>query len=1148
MAQVLHLTPLGKPVGAPILLDRRRRRLSTVMARHNQAGRRVIAFKVPNGKALDMERHLVRRRRWKDVLVGPEDMILILPVIAGGGGGRGGAGKGLSIALAVASIALLALGQFWAAGQWIATTFDIGLKAGNAIWAGVSAGLLLGASVLAQSMMQSKANTPKQLYGVSGGGNVARLWERIPVTYGRTWVKPDLTQVDYYFYDGDDVVLVKRLSVGLGKYNLKTIRVGDSVFWTAADGIKPPFDFNLDDEKGAKVEVLYGTASTILPGNVYSSPSVAGIQVARVIDNPARSGPFPVCQPGDKVERIQIDMSWPNGVFTRATKSGNLNAATVNVYWEYREIDDLGEPVGDGLWSELHRVYGAWKSQDPIRRTEIKSVPLARYEVQAYSVDNHQENVSNDVYWDGLRGLFNDTVAREGRTEVVMRVRSSKSLSITSFSNAEMEVARVLDVWDGSAWSEQETSLAKWAAVDILRSSYGSSVPDAEVDLPRFLALSLTQDNEFNATINGPVSVWEALGTALAPIRADVIKIGNLYSFVRDEPKVMRQHAITRRNIVRDSSSITFDLGTDRSAGDVVMEIYRGGDPKDPVPIRSTIGSQSRTPKRMQPIGITDPYHGQRFADYHAAVSAFRQETRDVVVGRDGTLYRPGDLAAVDTWFYSARQATQVDARSNRTLTLDGTPDAAAYPYCVLRDRKGRAFGPMRYTIGALPKIVTLDADDLAAAQTNAGMMLADVMAKPRQNRTIAQFGTLAELQRNYLVKSAVPANAETVRVSLVYDDPRVWAYIGANMPVFVPPSARDPDYPVVLGISAWVNRNDTRLTLHWSARLAADAALTEVQLSYDEGLTWPNIYTGPATNGTAPIGYNENGPCWIRARGIGPNGTPGDWTMPSVFTTPAPSVNGGYLIEESVLNQAIEAAAQVTALRSQMEAMAAQIRLLALQSSNDQAVTSNDLREVRVERDAGDTRVTAAFTEVITATVTGSGGLAERTATLEATVDTPVTGLSAKITSQGTTLATLGDTVGAMATQVDGVEAKTDAGTAHGSIRWTAISAESGVSASWRLEASITGPGGAFVDGSAQLDIIGSASRWLFVADAFIIRAGSTKNAVFTANPDDTLTLGGVTQVSDALRSLGVGANGQPYRTDSFGATPSIIFDDGVV
>ena len=126
-------------------------------------------------------------------------------------------------------------------------------------------------------------------------------------------------------------------------------------------------------------------------------------------------------------------------------------------------------------------------------------------------------------------------------------------------------------------------------------------------------------------------------------------------------------------------------------------------------------------------------------------------------------------------------------------------------------------------------------------------------------------------------------------------------------------------------------------------------------------------------------------------------------------------------------------------------------------------------------------------------------------------------------------------------------VEAKTDAGTAYGSIRWTAISAEVGVSASWRLEASVTGPDGSFVDGKAQLDIIDGASRWLFQADAFIIVAGATKNAVFSANPDGTLTLGGVTKVAQALKSQGLGANNEPYMTIDMTSNASITIDDGV-
>lgn len=141
MHHVLCLTPLGQSVGAPIPLDRRRRRLSTVVARHNTAGPRVLAFKVPAGHALDMEKHVIPRSRWKDTLVGANDNVVIMALVAGGGGGQGGAGKAMSIGLAVAAIALVVIGAWYVLP---ALQGALGAAAGSAAWSGVTPGVQLG--------------------------------------------------------------------------------------------------------------------------------------------------------------------------------------------------------------------------------------------------------------------------------------------------------------------------------------------------------------------------------------------------------------------------------------------------------------------------------------------------------------------------------------------------------------------------------------------------------------------------------------------------------------------------------------------------------------------------------------------------------------------------------------------------------------------------------------------------------------------------------------------------------------------------------------------------------------------------------------------------------------------------------------------
>ena len=95
--------------------------------------------------------------------------------------------------------------------------------------------------------MQDPKDRP--VYGVSGGGNQPRPGDRIPRGYGRFWTRPDLSQPDYSTYSGEDQILFKRMTVGLGQYDIKQIQVGSAVLWTKEGGIQEPFI-------GSQIEVL----------------------------------------------------------------------------------------------------------------------------------------------------------------------------------------------------------------------------------------------------------------------------------------------------------------------------------------------------------------------------------------------------------------------------------------------------------------------------------------------------------------------------------------------------------------------------------------------------------------------------------------------------------------------------------------------------------------------------------------------------------------------------------------------------------------------------------------------------------------------------------------------------------------------------
>ncbi|MGY6251656.1 host specificity factor TipJ family phage tail protein, partial [Bosea thiooxidans] len=453
----------------------------------------------------------------------------------------------------------------------------------------------------------------RPVYGVAGGGNQPRSGDRIPVIYGRCWNSPDLSQPDYTTYDGDDQVLYKRLTLGCGKYAVKAIRVSGVTMWTSDGGLTPPFT-------GAAIEVIPpGGASSLVPGSVVSVAAVANNQIPKAADFPNYAGPFDFGADAPLQTRIQLDYSLASGCYAipdAGKFEGKQYPANWGVLFEYAPCDEDGTPTGafSTLFTETEYVL----STRPIRRTRLVDVSPGRYTIRARNVGDpdtmphpsgdFNAEVTNTVVWEGLRSHNAETIVRPGVTELAMRIRSGKQLGVTSYGDVEVFTSRILPVWYGgiTGWVEEETDKAVWAAVDVLRDTdYGAAIPDSLLDLDRFkfYADNLTQYDRFSALIRGPVSVYEAASTVLGVMRASPLRLGSIWTLVRDEPKSVRKHVISRRQILTDSSGQTFNLDINDGSADVIVEWYVDGDSKRRREKRVTFGTQTLTPKRMSATG-----------------------------------------------------------------------------------------------------------------------------------------------------------------------------------------------------------------------------------------------------------------------------------------------------------------------------------------------------------------------------------------------------------------------------------------------------------------------------------------------------------------------------------------------------------------
>ena len=882
----------GQTAGESIAMTKGRRRLSSVVRAHADRSRPHIVSLHRKKHVLAVTDFSVRlRKSWRNTTVGPHDTVIIVYLPQGGGGGAaggrgGGKATGAAIGLVVASIALMALGQFWAIG---ALNGALGLAAtsavGSTIWAAGTAALLAGGGYLLSKATQAKANKEAEnrpVYGVSGGGNLPRSGDRIPSIYGRCWNSPDLSQPDYTVYDGDDQILYKRLTIGCGKYAIKSVRVGGITMWTSDGGLTPPFT-------GASIEVIQpGAVSSLVPGAVATVQAVAGNELPRATDFPNWAGPFDFGVDAPSQTRIQLDYSLPQGVYA-VPKSGKFQGQQFPTDWgvifQYAPCDEDGTVIG--AWSTLFTDGGNTLTTQAQRFTRFVDISSGRYAFRARNIGAAAEvehpsgftaGITNTVIWEGLRAHVPEVITRPGVTELALVVRSGKSLGVTSYGEVEVESSRILPVWFGasSGWIEQETDKCVWAAADILRDQlHGAGIPDSAIDLPRLLhyASTLTKFDTFSGVIRGPVSVYEALTTVLGTMRASPLRLGNVWTVVRDEPKSVRRRVISRREIIRDSSAQTFTLDLSDGSADIIVEWNAGGDPKRRREKRRTFGTETATPRRMSAFGVTDAEHAIHLATWAGATAYYRRERRSVTTELAGRLLMPNDSTMIDVWYFDQTQVAGVVGREGLLLEIDKEVELPPGAYAILRARDGKEWGPVSVT--AEGSRLLLNAADVAQAQLLSGLTLGNVLNTQTQAFTTIAIGTLAESQDAWLIRSIRHAGGDRIDVEAVFDAPQVWSALGETIipPPPPPSSGLENDGSLIIPyIRATAVQRNGAMFMDWTCGRVRQAAEYVVLISYDNWATSETAHRGAASSGSYPL-RETTGIIWVRAYAISGTG-----------------------------------------------------------------------------------------------------------------------------------------------------------------------------------------------------------------------------------------------------------------------------------
>jgi hypothetical protein len=234
---------------------------------------------------------------------------------------------------------------------------------------------------------------PDPVFTLRGQTNKIKLGDPIEDHYGRVRIFPSYAAISYNKYINNEQYLYSLFCIGQGSYEIEDVLIEDTSI------------SNFDD---AEV-VIYEPGQTVdlFRDNVETSGEVSGIEMFGPNEPEYNSyiGPFSSSGPLTSSDIIEVDVTIPQGL-AFSNDNGGLDNRTISALFEYRQIDQNGNPVGG--WATLSNFSKTKRTTTPQRYTLTKVVPAGRYEVRALRTNNKDTNFRayNTLRWESLRAFL----------------------------------------------------------------------------------------------------------------------------------------------------------------------------------------------------------------------------------------------------------------------------------------------------------------------------------------------------------------------------------------------------------------------------------------------------------------------------------------------------------------------------------------------------------------------------------------------------------------------------------------------------------------------------------------------------------------------------------------------------------------------
>lgn len=595
-------------------------------------------------------------------------------------------------------------------------------------------------------------------------------------------------------------------------------------------------------ENSIQIQIVSpGNPVTLFPDNVESSVAVAGQElIAPNMDGFAVLGPFTACPAGTSTDRIQLDITFPRGL-GRYNKKGKLESTTVAWKFEYQQIDDYGNTIGN--WMTLNQGSLKLGTLTPQRKTIMCSVPVGRYQVRGQRLTDHNDDGKSldTLQWEGLRAYLPGTL-RYDQTVIAIRIKATNLLSKAASERFTTIQTRKLPIWDKKTrtWSDPIATRNFAPAVAwVAKADWGGRLPDSRIDLEGLWEIDKKIEKlgwTFDTWIDSAFSVLKLVITMCEPFRVFPRISGSVLTFAFDEAGRPIKHLFTPHDIIRGSFIPTWNTFSEDTPDDITVSYLDEDKGYATLEVQATLpDSPSREPKYIQqPMGIVKRKQAHDYATYLAAVNRYRRIGIEFQIEKIGRLLNLGDIVAVIHPRLRHMTSGRVKNWNEEHLVLevDQQYDIKEHEvvYMTLTDRMGRLWGPVK--IDSFENcLIRINRDDF-------NLLLEQGWSNPFEwitagydrQPTVWTLQSGRNVEGRYIIQKISTGDKGKHTITLMNDDQRVYA---TKLPVPIWEYRVNNTVLAALGmptyISVSVNEERTATLITWLSVLGATGYIVEV-------------------------------------------------------------------------------------------------------------------------------------------------------------------------------------------------------------------------------------------------------------------------------------------------------------------------------